>query len=74
MIRRRIDPDDKNQKPINVICRETERMAQIVKRIGQITSYQTTQYVGGSQILDLSIGAAEDGQPTSTSQTQERDP
>jgi PAS domain S-box-containing protein len=53
MLRRRVPEDDPNRKPIDVICRETERMAGIVKKIGQITSYETKPYVGGSTILDL---------------------
>lgn len=32
---------------------EAERMAEIVKRIGGITRFTTTPYVGGSEILDL---------------------
>jgi PAS domain S-box-containing protein len=56
MLRRRIAKDDANRKPIDVIYRETERMALIVKKIGQITSYETKPYVGGSQILDLGSG------------------
>jgi PAS domain S-box-containing protein len=53
MLKTRIPPEDRNRKPIEVICRETERMAGIVRRIGQITAYKTQAYVGGSQILDL---------------------
>lgn len=53
LLRRRLADDDANKKPIDVICRETERMASIVKRIGQITDYKAKTYVGGSKILDL---------------------
>ncbi len=53
MMRRRIAEDDPSKKAVETICRETERMATIVRRIGQITQYQTKPYVGGSQILDL---------------------
>lgn len=56
MIRRRIPETDVNRKAIDTICRETERMAGIVRKIGQITEYETKPYVGGSQILDLSGG------------------
>ncbi len=53
MLRRRLPDGDPNRKPVDVICRESERMAEIVKKIGQITAYETKPYVGGSQILDL---------------------
>lgn len=53
MLKSRIPEGDKNRKPIEVICRETERMAGIVRKIGQLTSYKTQSYVGGSKILDL---------------------
>ncbi|MEM6533596.1 MAG: PAS domain S-box protein [Myxococcota bacterium] len=53
MMKSRIAEEDRNRKPIEVICRETERMAGIVRKIGQLTSYKTQPYVGGSSILDL---------------------
>lgn len=53
MLRRRVPEHDPNRKPIDVICSETERMASIVRKVGQITSYETKPYVGGSTILDL---------------------
>ena len=51
--KRLADSDDKLRKPVGVIVRETERMANIVRRIGQITKYETKPYVGKAQILDL---------------------
>ena len=63
MLRRRLAADDPNRKPADVICRETERMAAIVKKIGQITAYETKPYVGGAQILDLDLASADDEKP-----------
>lgn len=37
-----------------VILRETERMAEIVRRLGSVSRYETTDYVGSAKILDLS--------------------
>ena len=51
--KRLADSDEKLRKPVDVIVRETERMANIVRRIGQITKYETKPYVGKAQILDL---------------------
>ncbi|MBI5509778.1 MAG: PAS domain S-box protein [Deltaproteobacteria bacterium] len=59
ILRRRLPADDANRKPVDTICRETERMAAIVKKIGQITAYQTKPYVGSSQILDLGVANGE---------------
>ena len=36
-----------------VIINEAERMAEIVRKIGKITKYETKTYVGGAKILDL---------------------
>lgn len=36
-----------------VIISEAERMAEIVRKIGKITKYETKSYVGGAKILDL---------------------
>jgi signal transduction histidine kinase len=53
MLKSRVQPTDKNRKAVEVICRETERMATIVRKIGQITAYKTQSYVGGLQIMDF---------------------
>ncbi|MEL7304413.1 MAG: PAS domain S-box protein [Myxococcota bacterium] len=53
ILKSRVPSDDENRKPIEVICRETERMAKIVRKIGELTAYKTQPYVGGSSILDL---------------------
>ncbi len=46
-----------NDSPISssvaVIMQEAERLAEIVRKIGKITRYETKSYVGGTQILDL---------------------
>ncbi|MBI3179718.1 MAG: hypothetical protein HYZ27_08650 [Deltaproteobacteria bacterium] len=57
ILRRRLAEGDPNRRPAEVIAREAERMASIVKRIGQITAYQTKAYVGSSQIMDLAAPA-----------------
>ena len=54
LLKKKIGDDPKNKKAIGTICRETARMAEIVKRLGQITRYEKRHYVGGSSILSLS--------------------
>lgn len=39
--------------PLRVILQEAGRMAEIVRKIGKITRYETKSYVGTTQILDL---------------------
>ncbi len=53
LMKRRLPEDDPNQKSIDVIMSEAERMAEIVRKIGRITRYETTAYVGNAEILDL---------------------
>jgi PAS domain S-box-containing protein len=40
-------------RAVGVILREAERMADIVRKIGRITKYETMPYVGSQAILDL---------------------
>jgi len=40
---------------------EAERMAEIVKKIGRITRYETKEYVGSASILDLDKSASSSG-------------
>jgi PAS domain S-box-containing protein len=50
---RRTGEQDKGREELAAILREAERMAQIVKKIGRITRYETTAYVGRTRIVDL---------------------
>jgi len=45
-----------------VILRETERMAEIVRRLGSVSRYETTDYVGGAKILDLTRATPDEGE------------
>ena len=45
-------------KAAKVLIREAERMADIVRKIGRITRYETTAYVGHQTIFDLERAAA----------------
>ena len=62
-----------------VIEGEAERMAEIVRKIGKITKYETKSYVGKQKILDLDR-ASEEGVPAaepvspSTSRTPAAEP
>ncbi len=53
LLRRRVPPDDPSARPIDIIYREAERMAEIVRKIGRITRYETTTYLGKVRIVDI---------------------
>jgi PAS domain S-box-containing protein len=50
---RRTREDDRGREELAAILREAERMANIVKKIGKITRYETMSYVGKTRIVDL---------------------
>ncbi len=60
LLRRRIKEEDPNFRPVDIIFREAERMAEIVRKIGKITRYETTTYVGNQQIVDLNKAVVPD--------------
>ena len=53
LLRRKVPQGDPVYRTIDIIYREAERMAEIVKKIGRITRYETTTYVGNVKIVDL---------------------
>jgi PAS domain S-box-containing protein len=53
LLKRKLASDDPNGRALDVILRETQRMAEIVRKIGKITHYETKAYVGEARILDL---------------------
>ncbi|MFO0695753.1 MAG: PAS domain S-box protein [Polyangiales bacterium] len=59
LLRRRMrDPTENEQRAIELLAREAERMAEIVRKIGNITNYETKSYVGEQKILDLDRATA----------------
>lgn len=53
LLKRKLKEDDFAYRPIDIIYREAERMAEIVRKIGKITRYETKSYIGSAKILDL---------------------
>ena len=60
LLRRKTKESDPAFRPIDIIYREAERMAEIVRKIGKITKYETKPYVGDAQILDLNRATSHD--------------
>jgi PAS domain S-box-containing protein len=53
LLKRRLEPETAAYSAAEVIFNEAERMAEIVRKIGKITKYETKSYVGRARILDL---------------------
>ena len=58
LLKRKIKETEPTWRPVDIIHREAERMAEIVKKIGKITRYETKAYVGTAKIVDLDKAAA----------------
>ena len=65
LLQRKLDPDAPGYGIAEVIRSEAERMAEIVRKIGKITKYETKSYVGQAKILDLDKASEEGGHPPS---------
>lgn len=53
MLKRRLEREAPAYAAAEVIFNEAQRMAEIVRKIGKITRYETKSYVGQTTILDL---------------------
>jgi len=60
LLARKVPEDSPLRRPVNVILKEAERMAEIVRKIGRITKYETKTYVGSTRIVDLEKAVDED--------------
>ena len=63
LLLRQSEPDSAGAKAAQVLIREAERMAEIVRKIGKITRYETTSYVGHQKIFDLDRAADTSNDP-----------
>lgn len=60
LIRRRVEDTTAVKSAAGIILQEGERMADIVRKIGKITRYETKSYVGAAKILDLDRSCDDD--------------
>jgi len=63
LLLRQSEPDSNGAKAAGVLIQEAERMAEIVRKIGKITRYETTSYVGHQKIFDLDRATDTSGDP-----------
>jgi PAS domain S-box-containing protein len=73
LIERQSAKEASHLRAVGVIMSEAERMADIVKKIGKITKYETTDYVGSAKMLDLDRAAADSGDAIPTVQSDADD-
>ncbi len=69
LLKRRLERGSGAYSAAEVIFNEAERMAEIVRKIGRITRYETKSYVGHARILDLERSA-----PSSSSRVPDAPP
>src|SRR6185503_16021641 len=60
LLLRRPMQDASTHRGAEVIHREAERMAEIVRKIGKLTRYETKSYVGEQRILDIDRGSSDE--------------
>ncbi|MFI5302982.1 MAG: PAS domain S-box protein, partial [Polyangiales bacterium] len=60
LLRRRLEAETPQHHAASIIVNEAERMAEIVRKIGKITRYETKSYVGSARILDLDRASRSD--------------
>jgi PAS domain S-box-containing protein len=60
LLARKTSAGTPEHRAASVIVKEAERMADIVRKIGKITKYETKSYVGAQKILDLDRAAGEE--------------
>ena len=63
LLQRQSEPGSTAAKAAEVLIAEAERMADIVRKIGKITRYETTAYVGHQKIFDLDRAADAQSDP-----------
>lgn len=62
MLKNRIDESDERlRRPVETIFKQAERMAEIVRKIGRITKYETTRYGLNTDMIDLNRATEEGG-------------
>ncbi len=59
-LKRALSADPQLDRAVSVIQSETERMAEIVRKVGRVTHYETKAYVGEAKIVDLDRASRED--------------
>jgi PAS domain S-box-containing protein len=62
LLGRHLEREPELFRAVRIISSEAQRMAELVRKIGSITKYETKSYVGQAKILDLERASDEEGQ------------
>ncbi|MEL6182252.1 MAG: histidine kinase dimerization/phospho-acceptor domain-containing protein, partial [Myxococcota bacterium] len=63
LLKMRLPENDPSHGAADMVLEQIRRMAQIVRRMGQLNTYKTRTYIGHTQIVDLSstdVGAGDE--------------
>jgi len=60
LLNKKIENNDPMKSDLKILQEEVDKMAQIVRRIGLVTRYETRSYAGRAQIIDIE-GSGRDG-------------
>ncbi len=60
LLLRKVEESSPAHRAAQVISSEAQRMAEIVRKIGKLTRYETKSYVGEQRILDLDRGSEDE--------------
>jgi len=64
LLNKKIEKDNPLKPDLAILQEEVDKMAQIVRRIGLVTRYETRSYAGRAQIIDIEgAGRAKDAHP-----------
>ncbi len=66
LLKRKLPKNTSESRAADVMVQEAERMAEIVRKIGTITRYETKSYVGEQKILDLDKSSGADRSPSAS--------
>jgi PAS domain S-box-containing protein len=72
LLRRRLEQGTPQHHAADIIVSEAERMAEIVRKIGKITRYETKSYVGTARILDLDRASGDSAAPPDRPSSSEK--
>lgn len=73
IIRRRAKEGQPHLREMESLAAEAERMAEIVRKIGKITKYETMAYVGEAKIIDLDRSSAEESSRRSSKPPKDKE-
>lgn len=71
LLLRRLPEGSPEHRAASIITEETSRMATIVRKIGRVTRYETTSYIGEQRILDLDRASTQSEPPPPISEPNE---